>query len=245
MLPSQNMQNRLAKKKPMFVFDNFNVKSYSSHPIKPTKIIQPAARLVNAVIHGLNENRSHLPKIIVMIPDWDLVQNMCKITFGITIVLEIVIGWLVKAIDKAIQTRKDDLIKEKAGTVAYKEPKFLWIKMVDRHGVIDHALALCHKFNKVLENTLAKYHDHHITDISYHVNDASYFTPQLKEFNEDGAAKYWKEVDAQLKEFDRRERKFIPKKKQNKDYKYGKHRSSLSNRSSRKHHHKRRHHCYN
>ena len=203
MLPAQNTQNRLAKKNPMFVFDNYTVRSYSSHPLKPTKIMQPAARLVNVVIHGLNENRDHLPAIIIMVPDWDLLKNLSKITFGITIVMEIVIGWVVKAINKAVQTRKDDLTKQKQGTIVYNEPKFLWIKMVDRHGVIDRTLALRHKFNKVLEETLAKHYDHYIADISHNVNDASHFSPQLKEFNEDGAAKYWKEVDYSLKKFNR------------------------------------------
>ena len=122
----------------MYMFDNYTVKSYLTHPLKPSRVDQPIACLLNALIHGLSENRKHLPGTIVIIPDWDIVKNLDKISYGISQVLEIILNWLIKEIDRAIQTSKDDLLKQKAGTIRYGDPRILWIKMINRCGVIRH-----------------------------------------------------------------------------------------------------------
>ena len=44
------------------------------------------------------------------------------------------------------------------------------------------------------------------------MNDPAYFSPQLKELNEDGGRRFWKEVIENIKVFDRKPHYFEPKK---------------------------------
>ena len=236
-LPATNAKKRLDNKKQLYLFNQYNIKSYSTHPIKPTPICQSIARVVNVVIHGLNENRKFLPKLILMVVDWDIVKGLPQMESGIGIVLKIILNWMIKAIDRAVQTRRDALNKQKSGSTIYNEPKFLWVKMIDRQGVIDRSLAIRHKFNKTLESTIAKYYDHYIMDISYELKDAAYFSPQ-KELNEDGATQYWHEVVENVKDFDRRESRYLPKKHRASTY----HKPSYSKRGSARHSSKKTHH---
>ena len=97
-------------------------------------------------------------------PDWDLVKNLTDISFGISIIIERILKWVVKAINRAIQMRKDDLAKIKAGSVVRNEPKIMWVKMVNRPVVVHRALAIRHKFNRALENSIADNRNHFIMD---------------------------------------------------------------------------------
>ena len=112
-----NTENRLANKDLLYVYDQYNVRSYSTHPIKPMRIDEPLARLVNALIHGLNENRGHLPKTIMITPDWDIVKGLIEVKYGVGEILEGIIEWVIDKADKAIQKRKDDLKKQKGGAI--------------------------------------------------------------------------------------------------------------------------------
>ena len=212
-LPARNTQNRLAKKKPLFLYDNFNIKCYSTHPL--STIQSAAARLVNSLVHGLNENK-RLPRIILILPDWDIVQNIGEILFGIFDIFEQLMKWVIKAMYKFIEARKDHLVRRKAGAISYGEPKFVWVKMIDRFGVKDRALAVRNKFNRALENALSGRRNHYIFDVNAKINQAAYFSPTTKELTDDGASRFWLEIDHMVEEFEYDKEPFKPKKKENK-----------------------------
>ena len=81
---------------------------------------------------------------------------------------------------RAIDTRKEDLMKHLAGAVTYAEPKWLWVKMIDRVGVIDKSLALHGKFNHALENMLVGCKAHYLIDINKSMHDTVFFNPATK-----------------------------------------------------------------
>ena len=58
-LPAQNQENRSANTKQLYIYRNYNVKCFSAHPLTPPKA-NPIARLVNALVNAVNENR-YLP----------------------------------------------------------------------------------------------------------------------------------------------------------------------------------------
>ena len=99
--------------------------------------------------------------------------------------------------DRAIATRKDDLAWVKPGAIVLTEPKFLWIKMINRVECHDKALAVRNKFNTILEDILADHYGHYIIDITKNLNAAAYFSNNL--LNEHGATCYWIEIDKIVK----------------------------------------------
>ena len=74
--------------------------------------------------------------------------------------------------------------------------------MLNRIGCHDKALSVRHKFNSILEDTLAeKDIDHHyILNVSKPMNDAAYFINDT--FTSAGAKKYWMEIDKIIKDYD-------------------------------------------
>ena len=220
-LPSRNVQNRLAHKKSLFLYDNFTVKCFSTNPL--SKIKEAPARLVNSLAHAINENR-YLPRLILILPDWDMIKHIGQVTYGIYEILERLIKWVINTMIRMVDTRKDDLSHHFSGAVAFSEPKFIWFKMINRINVQDRALAVRGKFNRALENILADKHQHYIMDVSGKINDTSYFSSQRKELNDDGLNKFWSEVDKMVEQFEFDKEPFKPKK------------------SNFKHHHKRNFH---
>ena len=103
MLPATNTQNRLEKKPLLYIYDNFKVKSFATNPVKPTTVEQSIARLINALINGLNEN-TYLPSLILVIPDWDIIQGIRSVSYGIANIFEKIIKWEIRALDQAIRT---------------------------------------------------------------------------------------------------------------------------------------------
>ena len=149
---------------------------FLSNPL--TKNKEASARLVNSLVHALNEkpmqdtegriigNAHFLPRFIVVIPDWDLVKHIGHYKFGISIIAEKLLKWIVSAMERAVKTRRDDLARIKKGAVIASEPKIVWVKMIDQPGCFDKALAIQSKFNTILENILADFTNHYIVDLT-------------------------------------------------------------------------------
>ena len=105
--------------------------------------------------------------------------------------------------------------------------------MIDRVGVIDHALAIRYKFNKLLENALIERKNHFLFDISNAISDPALFSQPLKKLNGDGEARYWLEIDNAVKEkFKPRRRttqKFRPRHNKYNNNKHPRYNSSSQN----------------
>ena len=199
-LPAQNQENRSANAKQLYIYRNYNVKCFSTHLLAPPKA-NPVARLVNALVNAVNENR-YLPRLIVIIPDRDIVKQVQDVDVGVFTVLEHLIKWTIVMMNRGINTHRDDLTKFSEGAVTYAEPKWLWVKMLDRVSVIDKALAMRGKFNRALENMLVGRHSHYLIDLNKNMSDPAYYSSHLKTLNGDGKARFWLELDKVLKKFD-------------------------------------------
>ena len=127
-LLSKNRSNRLAKLDPLYVYANYNVKCYSSNPLSHKK--EAPARLVNALVNAINDN-TYLPRLIIVAPDWDIVRHIGEVSFGIFTIFEKLMKWVVNTMNRAVDTRKEDLRKFSEGATTCSEPKWLWVKMID------------------------------------------------------------------------------------------------------------------
>ena len=177
-------------------------------PNPRSKLREAPAKIVNALIHGLNEKpdtkyAAFLPRFIIIAPDWDVIKYIGHYKYGFTIIAQMITNWMVEEVNKAIQKRKDDLQRIKSGATIQYEPKVVWIKMVDRVSQVDKALAVRHKFNSILEDTLVDYSGHFILDVSSTMKDPSFFIEAG--VAREGAIRFWLEVNDIIEKFDKRE----------------------------------------
>ena len=73
---------------------------------------------------------------------------------GVFTILEHLIKWTIVMMNRGVRTHRDDLTKFSEGAVTYAEPKWLWVKILDRVSVIDKALSMRGKFNRALETII-------------------------------------------------------------------------------------------
>ena len=131
----------------LYLYSQFNVQGFVSNPL--TKIKEAPARLVNSLIHALNEKpvqdregryvgaAQFLPRFIIIIVDWDIVKHIGHFKFGMSIMIEKVLKWIITNMECAIMTRKEDLLRVKLGAIVSSEPKIIWVKMLDQIGCQD------------------------------------------------------------------------------------------------------------
>ena len=85
------------------------------------------ARIVNCFINALNDNMK-LPRLVVIIPDHDILNYIYHYTSGISLICGSAIDWITSQVDRAVEIRKDYLRVRSIGAVSANEPKFLWIR---------------------------------------------------------------------------------------------------------------------
>ena len=126
MLPVlQTMKSEaLAQKKTIpYIFKYYNVAGFYSNPLSLNKSVM--ARIFNSVVEALNENIK-LPKFVVFMPDIDFPRNTLCNNFGMTLVFEDCIIYMVKQIERYFHTRREDLKNKRLGAVPF-ETKFIWV----------------------------------------------------------------------------------------------------------------------
>ena len=151
------------------------------------------ALILNAVIQGVNE-LSFLPHFIIFIIDSDILWFINFFSFGISIMLGKCLTWLVTTVECVIEGKKDEMRQRRPGSVTYAEPKFIWVKMINRVNGTSQVLAAHNKFNNILEDILAARKHHYIIDISKIMTLHSFFTPN-NFINDDSRHKFWRELD--------------------------------------------------
>ena len=127
--PAIKTEAKLADKEQPFVFEHFNIRSFTSKPTAVTRSVP--AKILNCLIKALNENNK-MPKLIVIIPDWDLLKFFNHNTYGVMELTNEVVTWMVNNMIWAIQLKKETMEKIKPGSIVSGEPKFIWVKMVNR-----------------------------------------------------------------------------------------------------------------
>ena len=137
----------------LYLYEQFNVKCFTSKPTSSTE--SAPARLVNCVIKAANEQEK-LPRIILLIPDWDILCYLDHTSFGVMEITERLIRWMVNTIKKAIEGKCDRLMKLRPGAMDGNESKIVWVKMINRLAAYDKILTVRRKFNMAMENTLSK-----------------------------------------------------------------------------------------
>ena len=91
------------------------------------------ARIINPLVELLNEHHK-LPRMLVIIPDKDLLTRLQDRTFASAKVMGAALHYIIKQIDLMINCRKSDLMLKKPGALKNMEdsPKLIWVGMLKR-----------------------------------------------------------------------------------------------------------------
>ena len=192
----------------LYIFQYFNMKDfYAKFQVRGLN------KLINPIIDALNEEEpQHLLKVIVMVPDKDILESLVNTT---AFTIGAAIYYLLKQINITVECRKQDLLDKRPGALNPNNPTFIWVRMLRcPHNIISEKskalFALRGKFNSILEERLAEDGSgmHHL--ISIEINDENFdFTGCITSA---GKSIFWRELDRGLSKFDKGEITLKPRK---------------------------------
>ena len=190
-----------------YCYDYYNIRFFYKSFVSSGN---PSAlgRICNSLADAINGS-SFLPRLILMVPDVDVLRTMTYFKFGASLVIGKVNGKFVNKIVDEINDRKAKLKKIKAGTVISGEPKLLWMGIIDKPQP-DKVLSLRRKHNEILEETLSLHKNCYYITPDRAVNRSDF--DRNNNMTSAGKENYWKFIDAMVKKFDREPELFIPKK---------------------------------
>ena len=137
-----------------------------------------------------------------MLPEADILQFINYYAFGVSRITGQCLHWLVSEIDKLIEARKDELRKRKAGVVITNEPKFVWVKMMNRPNITyNDMLAVRGKYNAILEEVVSQKRNHYVLDINAHISHPLNFLA-INKINARGKDDLWAAIDRNVEKFD-------------------------------------------
>ena len=198
-----------------YIYDYYNIKAYfqASNGSSSAALFN----ILNSVIEGLND-KTHLPRYILICPDRDLLQHANHFLFGIHIILEKIVPWLVKEIEKMLKIRKEGLKDHLLGATG-PDTKLIWVSMIERPLINHHpskiynnTVNLRRKFNSTLQNELA------ITKNSFYIETEGIFDSytdydHFGNLTSEGKKHFWKYVDTSIKKFEKGESRLLPYRK--------------------------------
>ena len=152
--------------------------------------------------------------MILVIPDWDLLNYYGFNDCNADSLIKEILKWIINNMCKAVEAKKDFLMKSKVGAVFEGEPKVIWAKMINRPGNKRFNAIMLQKghFNCILEDLLADEKGHYLMDTNMATNDLAFFTDQSK-LNAEGRHRFWMELIEQVRLFDGKRLSLKPLKK--------------------------------
>ena len=113
-------------------------------------------RILNSIVNAINSNIK-LPRILVVIPDMDVLKEVSYDRTGASKIIGDCINFFVEAVSRLVDTRKEDLRSAKPGAINSGEPKIIWLKVLTRPGFSQSVIENKAKFNAILEETLTNH----------------------------------------------------------------------------------------
>ena len=149
-------------------------------------------------------SEEHLPAVVLIIPDKDLLAKLPTYGFGVKQILRKELTWLINKIERAIEARRENLKKLRPGAVLPMDTIVMWMKMVARPLSTDQdlikILKLRRKFNETLEDLLCG-HDNMKIILLSSVTEGVFFTTS-SDLSKSGKTQFWAEINHQIKNFE-------------------------------------------
>ena len=197
-----------------FLYEYYNV--VAEYPSTSNSLRSVIGKIFNCLVNALNEN-VRLPKYILICPDRDIIEYAKQNEFGASLMFEDLLDWLCRNFETVLDTRREDIRSKRHGALwSYAEPRLVWIQMIPRPFIDDPAkkfvFAQCKKFNETMEDIVLKFKHSHVMSISF-PEDSSNLFDRMGFLSSSGKVAFWREVDKQMKAFDKSETDLRPGKR--------------------------------
>ena len=165
---------REAKSALPYTFDYYNIMPFFENPLSQNR--NALSHIFNWFMSAINDKKSPLlPRMIILIPDWDILHFINHYSYGVSMMSGKCIDWLLNNMEHMIKAKKDHLCCRRVGAVMPNKLKIIWIKMINRSNK-QKILAVKNKFNRALVDLLANHRYHYILDPGKKVEDVRNFT---------------------------------------------------------------------
>ena len=175
-----------------YIKRNFEVSAYMSN--KNNSLDQNMVSRYRNLLVGILAEQIILPKLLVVVPDDDLITYVNHQTAGLTKILDRVINWLMKEYSHIIDAQKDYLpVKAKRNHLL----QIVWIEAPHHDNFMDIDNEMRAKFNACLR-TIGKLYDNvSVLELKkiWDPTDSNLFLKDAYRFTADGMKAYWKAVD--------------------------------------------------
>ena len=163
-------KSRLNKKLAQpYLQEYYNVKGFN-YPSANAGIKYATTRILNSVIEALN-SCDRLPRMILLLPDQDIINDVNLYDFGAYKVIAAVVNWLTHQVDIAICRKKLQISEKKLGAISSSRyPSIIHVNMIHRAVYfrpgtkMESTCSLRLKFNEILNDAAAR-QEHHILTI--------------------------------------------------------------------------------
>ena len=201
-LQAWRRRTRVQKVQQPYLYDYYNIFGYYTVTTSHTK--HTVGCVLNALITALN-TRERLPRMILIILDKDLLEDIGIFNFRTDDIIAENIGWLFRQFEILIKHWKMELSDAKPGAVYGNDPKILLVEMLKRpmifpHGSYMHGvMSMRNKFNAILNDAAHHfgYHRLYIESCS-----AEYQYDHMGNLKEEAQVDFWKEINILLEKFD-------------------------------------------
>ena len=216
----QNMRSEAAvnRKDDPYLYQFFNVMIF--YQKSNGKANSALMNIYNSLVEGLNKY-ARLPRFIIVIPDRDLIIQANHFSFGMNIIIEQQIKWLMKKFERAFQMRRVDLKDKCLGSVGH-EPRIIWVKMIQRPLIKGHQykyynniVNLRRKFNRTIDEYTAVTRNTHVIDTSDAFDEYVHYD-HLGNLAHEGKSQFWRLIDGEFRKYDKGEVDLLPETMQRK-----------------------------
>ena len=197
-LPAIRHDARISKAAPPYLYNQYNVTALTMTNSMVTNVLD---RFLCCFIEGLNKHR--LPRILCFYPGTDIVFGLSKKNVpGVSKMIGKAIEWLTLTFEQLLEIKKEDIFSKRRGALHPGEPKLIWVKAIHKPTYSTDQNTLRVKFNDILEETLVSRKASYIIDLQEVLDNSSNFDRSGNITNA-GKTKIWKELDQQIKLFDK------------------------------------------
>ena len=139
----------------------------------------------------------------MIMPDEDILRFIDFDRSGTRFVFGGGITFVISQITRAIDAKKDNLLRRRAGAVIANEPKVIWVKAIKKAFCTSNERFQINKFNVMLEDILADRENHFILDASDVLHSESLFSTNGA-LNGYGKKQFWLDIDKQIEKFEKK-----------------------------------------
>ena len=181
------------------MYDQYNLTFFHMANSQVSNIL---LRLINSFIEGINKHR--IPRMVILVLDDDIITGVINEDKpGTSRSLGTALSWILGKFEDIVAAKKKEMSAIRRGSTTSSEPKFIWIKALQRPKAKTSSQILIQKYNDILEETLFRRKNSYIIGMDDTITEDLLDTKG--DLTAQGRVTFWQKVNSLIKSFDKQE----------------------------------------